>query len=257
MSYLEGLLASTRTRIDELRAASTLEELECMAQRAEPPRDFRPALTSPGVAIIAEIKRASPRTGTLVPSVDAAAIAGSYAAGGASAISVLTEPDGFHGAVSDLEDARAAGLPLLGKDFILDEIQILESRTAGADAVLLIARALGGELARLISLCEELDMDALVEVFDELDLERATSAGATLIGVNQRDLETFEIDPYRTAKLAPLLPAGSTLVALSGISTRAQIEMLEQLGADAALVGEALITATDPAEKLRELRGST
>lgn len=253
--YLEGLLGSARQRIGELRATGNWERLGSAVAHAEPPRGFLSALGGDGIAIIGEIKRATPSRGAIAPGIDVTTVARAYAAGGAAAISVLTEPGGFWGSLTDLRAARVAGLPVLRKDFILDEIQILESRAADADAVLLIVRLLGNELQSLLTVCEDLGMDALVEVFDETDVERASAAGATLIGVNHRDLETFQVDVQRTAKLAPLLGEGCTLVALSGVSTRADVEELERVGADAVVVGEALVTAEDPAVKLRALRG--
>jgi indole-3-glycerol phosphate synthase len=143
----------------------------------------------------------------------------------------------------------------LRKDFVVDPRQLYEARAWGADAVLLIVRINGDEFGTLLKATASLGMDALVEVYDEADLERAVGAGATLIGVNHRDLETFEVDPERTRKLAALVPDGTTLVALSGVSTRADVEGLEEAGADAVLVGESLVVADDPVAKLRELRG--
>jgi indole-3-glycerol phosphate synthase len=207
------------------------------------------------VSVIAEIKRATPRAGALDLDLDAGRLAAAYADGGAVAISVLTEPDHFKGSIEDLQAARTAGLPVLRKDFVIDDLQVLESRAAGADAVLIIVRILGDELAGLVAATQSLGMDALVEVHDEAELERALEAGATLVGVNHRDLETFEVDPDRTAKLAPLLPEGTTLVGLSGVSTRAEVEALGRAGAAAVLVGESLVTAPDPAAKLRALTG--
>jgi indole-3-glycerol phosphate synthase len=256
MSYLQPVLESTRARIAELRATRSRAELEAAAAGAAPALRFRDSLQGEGVAVIAEIKRATPRLGAVAPDLDAGAAARSYAAGGATALSVLTEPGSFAGSLADLGAAKAAGLPVLRKDFILDEIQLLESRVAGADAVLLIVRILGDELDRLVTACEALGMDALVEVFDETDVQRANAAGASLIGINHRDLETFELDPGRTVKLAPMLPAHSTVVALSGISTRADVTALESAGVAAVLVGEALVTDEDPAARIRTLRGA-
>jgi indole-3-glycerol phosphate synthase len=255
VSYLPRLLQTTRARIADLRTSTTSAELEAGAAEAEPPRGFRDSLTGEGIAVIAEIKRATPSRGAIAAGLDAGKISQAYAKGGAAAISVLTDPGDFDGSLEDLSIARRVGLPVLRKDFILDRIQILESRAAGADALLLIVRMLGEELEDLIASTQALGMDALVEVFDEVDLARARAAGAQLIGVNHRDLASFEVDKERTAKLAPMLENGTTLVALSGVSTRADVETLEGLGVDAVLVGEALVLASDPASKLRELRG--
>lgn len=256
MSYLTDILASTRARVDGVRTKLNEAALEQRIASVEPPRGFARALTDEGIAIIAEIKRATPRAGALDLDLDAARLAAAYAGGGAACISVLTEPDHFKGSIEDLQAARTAGLPVLRKDFVIDEMQILESRAAGADAVLLIVRILDERLQELVAAIQTLGMDALVEVHDEAELERALEAGARVIGVNHRDLETFEVDPDRTAKLAPLLPEDALLVALSGVSTRAEIEALERAGAAAVLVGESLVTSPDPAAKLRALRGA-
>ena len=256
MTYLTDVLASTLARVEAARAVMTEAVLEQRIASIERPRGFAAALTGADVAVIAEIKRATPRAGALNLDLDAGRLAAAYARGGAAAISVLTEPDHFRGSIEDLQAARGAGLPVLRKDFILEELQVLESRAEGADAVLIIVRILGDELARLVASVETLGMDALVEVHDESDLESALDAGARLVGVNHRDLETFEIDPDRTAKLAPLLPDEVTLVALSGVSSRAEVEALGRAGADAVLVGEAVVTSEDPVATLRELTGA-
>ena len=255
MSHLAPILESTRARIAELRQRVTPDVLEQRLAAAEPPRGFAAALGGPEIAVIAEIKRASPGAGALDPDLNAARLAAAYAEGGAAALSVVTEPDHFQGSLEDLQAGRGAGLPVLRKDFILDELQVLESRAVGADALLLVVRAVGEELAHLAAVTGALGMDALIEVHDEAELERAVAAGAKLIGVNHRNLETFEVDPDRTAKLAPRVPPGSRLVALSGVSERAEVEALARAGADAVLVGESLVRAPDAASKLRELRG--
>ena len=255
MSHLAPILESTRARIAELRQRVTPDVLEQHLAAAEPPRGFAAALGGPEVAVIAKIKRASPTAGALDPDLNAARLAAAYAEGGAAALSVVTEPDHFHGSLEDLQAGRAAGLPVLRKDFILDELQVLESRAVGADALLLVVRAVEEELGHLAAVTGALGMDALIEVHDEAELERAVAAGAKLIGVNHRNLETFEVDADRTAKLAPMVPPGCRLVALSGVSERAEVEALARVGADAVLVGESLVRAPDAATKLRELRG--
>jgi indole-3-glycerol phosphate synthase len=255
VSYLRPILESTRARIAELSQRVSADVLEQRVAAADPPRGFASALAGEEVAVIAEIKRASPAAGPLNPDLNAARLAKAYAEGGAAAISVLTEPDHFQGSLEDLEAGRAAGLPVLRKDFVLDELQVLESRAVGADAVLLIVKAVGDELSGLVAVTETLGMDPLVEVHDAAELERAVDAGATLIGVNHRDLDTFEVDPERTAKLAGLVPSGSVLVALSGVSDRAGVEALAEAGVDAVLVGESLVRAADAAAQLRALRG--
>jgi len=181
-----------------------------------------------------------------------------YARGGAAAISVLTEPEFFKGSLDDLTSARTAGLPVLRKDFILDTWQVLESRAAGADALLLIVRALEQrELETLLAACRTLRMDALVEVYNEAEMTAALEAGATIVGVNNRDLASFEVDRERTARLAPLVPDEVTLVGLSGVNTRTDVEELASAGAQAVLVGETLVRAGDPAAELRALRGES
>lgn len=256
MSYLSDLLDATKRRLEETRVKVTEEALEERLASVEPPRGFRAALAAAEPpALIAEIKRRSPSKGPLDEDLDAGALAQAYAAGGASAISVLTEPEGFGGSLEDMQLARRAGLPVLRKDFIVDEFQVMESRAEGADAVLLIVRVLGGELPELMRTSAALRMDALVEIYDESDLEHALAAGADLIGINHRDLETFEVDPERTAKLRPQIPDDKLVVALSGVNERSDVEQLVAAGADAVLVGESLVTASDPTAKLRSLLG--
>jgi indole-3-glycerol phosphate synthase len=258
MSHLEQILSSTRSRIEELRSWAQDDALEQRVASLPKPRRFGDALGGPGyAAIVAEIKRVSPAGGALNEDLNAAELASAYASGGAAALSVVTEPDHFKGSLEDLRAAASTGLPLLRKDFILDELQVLESRAWGADAVLLIVKALGEELGALVAAVEALGMDALVEVHDEHELERALAASASLIGVNHRNLETFDIDPERTLKLAPLVPVDCVLIALSGVSDRSGVEALEAAGVHAVLVGESLVTAGDPAAKLRTLRGES
>jgi len=255
MSFLDELLTTTRERIQRARATVSDDVLEQRIAGVEPPRGFGAALRGDAIQIIAEIKRATPGRGPLAPDLDASRVAAAYAEGGAAAISVLTEPDRFLGSLDDLGAARSAGLPTLRKDFIVDPFQVLEARAVGADAVLLIVRIVGPELDDLVAATHALGMDALVEVFSEDDVERALAAGAGIVGVNHRDLETFELDDERTAKLAPLLPDDVSLVGLSGVASRADVERLESVGCDAVLVGTSLVTADDPAAKLRELLG--
>lgn len=256
MSFLDDLVSATHKRVAETKQKVTEETLEQRIASQDAPRGFSAALDrAADVALIAEIKRATPAKGPLNLELDAQKTAVSYAAGGAAALSVLTEPDFFKGSLEDLELARGAGLPVLRKDFVVDPFQILEARAAGADAVLLIVRIAGADLHRFCALAAALSMDALVEIHADEELDRALDAGARLIGVNHRDLATFEIDPDRTAKVAARVPPEVKLVALSGVSTRAEVERLRDAGAHAVLVGEALVTSADPAAKLRELRG--
>lgn len=255
MSFLEDLVAGAHARVAAGKQTLTDDVLEQRLASAAPARSLEAALAAPGMSLIAEIKRASPLKGPLDLDLDAARLAKTYADAGASAISVLTEPDGFKGSLEDMEAALGAGVPVLRKDFVVDPWQVMESRAAGADAILLIVRVVGDGLGPLLSAARSLGMDALVEVHHEHELDDALAAGATLIGVNHRDLTTFEVDPERTAKLAPRMPAECTVVALSGVSTRAEVEQLEAAGAAAVLIGESLVTAPDPAVKIRELLG--
>ena len=254
-NFLRDLLASTRARVEEAKVVLTGDVLEQRIAAADAPRGFARSLRGPETTLVAEIKRATPSKGVLKDDLNAGQMAAAYARGGASAISVLTEPERFLGSLEDLSVAREAGLPVLRKDFIVDPFQILESRAASADAVLLIARIAGDSLPTLVSLTESLGMDALVEIFDKTDLDAALEADASLIGINHRDLETFEVDPGRTEQLAPSVPDTATLVALSGVSSRAEVVALAEAGAHSVLVGEALVTADDPVKKLEELRG--
>jgi indole-3-glycerol phosphate synthase len=256
VDHLTRLLDSTRARVEESKVKVPVEGLEQRLASVEAPRGFADALRGEGISLVAEIKRATPSRGELNLNLNAAAVAASYALGGAAAISVLTEPEEFRGSLDDLAATRTAGLPVLRKDFIIDDYQVLESRAVNADAILLIVRALEDEeLSSLLKAAEIVGLDVMVEVHDAPELDRALEAGASIIGVNHRDLTTFQIDPDRTAKLAPGVPDGTLLVALSGVQTRDDVEYLEAAGADAVLVGESLVLATDPAEKIRELLG--
>lgn len=255
MSFLDDLMTSSRARLDEVRGFVTDEVLEQRIAAQPPASGFRTALVGDDTAIIAEVKRATPSRGDLKLDLDVRKQTAAYRDGGAAAISILTEPDHFKGSLEDLQGAREAGLPVLRKDFIFDPWQLFEARAWGADAALLIVRICGDRLAELHGTCRSLGMDALVEVFDEADMEAAGAVGADLIGINHRDLETFEVDNERTAKLAPMAPDEAVVVALSGVSSRAEVETLASAGAQAVLVGESLVVADDPAAKLRELRG--
>jgi indole-3-glycerol phosphate synthase len=255
MSYLDGLIAGARRRAGDLKSDAVMDALEARVAGVEPARGFATALKHHEVAVIAEIKRASPSAGDLNVELNAREFASAYGRGGAAAVSVLTEPDLFKGSLEDLDAARSAGLPVLRKDFIVDQSQVIESRAWGADAVLLIVRAVGDELERLYQSAVSLGMGALVEVYDESELDAALELGASLIGVNHRNLRTFEVDPHRTARLAPKIPRDRTIVALSGIHSRDDVVAARAAGAGAVLVGEALVTAEDPAAAVAMLRG--
>jgi indole-3-glycerol phosphate synthase len=213
------------------------------------------ALRQGNVALIAEVKRASPSKGSINLGIKAGDQAAAYAAGGAAALSILTEPERFGGSLDDLVEARErVSIPLLRKDFIVDELQLVEARIAGAAAALLIVRGLEPERLRALhQAATELGLTPLVEVRDEWELEQAVAVGATIIGVNNRDLETLVVDPETAARLIPRIPAGIVAVAESGITTRAQIEAL--VGTDAVLVGSSISAAADPTAAVRALTG--
>lgn len=232
-------------------------------ERAAPRRaalDFAAALRRPpggAMRAIAEIKRASPSAGPIRPGADPVAIAAEYEAAGAAAISVLTDRAFFGGSLEDLAAVRArAGVPLLRKDFVIDPVQVAEAAAAGADALLLIVAALDdAALASLLASCRAHGLEALVEVHDAAEAERAVAAGARVIGVNHRDLGTFEIDMTLTARLRPLVPPDRVLVAESGIRAADDVRRLADAGADAILVGETLMRRPSPGAALRELLG--
>jgi indole-3-glycerol phosphate synthase len=254
-TYLDRILEAHRA--GAARDDRDLDVLAARAKKSGPLRGFAAALRRPDeVTVIAEVKRASPSKGLLAPDLDPGDLAGVYQAGGAAALSVLTDRDFFAGSPEDLAAARAATtLPVLRKDFTVGPADVLDARCMGADAVLLIAAALfPGEIPELIGLAASVGLDSLVEVHDEAEAERALVAGATLVGVNQRDLTTFEVDPARAARVAGMLPADVTRVAESGIRDGDDVARLGDAGFDAVLVGEALVTAADPGAALRELR---
>jgi indole-3-glycerol phosphate synthase len=255
---LEAIVAATRHDLQIRRAARSYELLEQAAWQTPAPRGaaFDAALRRPeAINVIAECKRRSPSRGVLRPQYDPAAQAQAYARGGAVAISVLTEPSFFDGALEHLTVVRAAvDLPLLRKDFVVDPYQLLEARVAGADAVLLIVSALDDErLRRLLAQAVALRLAALVEVHDEGELDRAVTAGATLIGVNNRNLRTLAVDLEVSSRVAARMPAGVTAVSESGVRTPADIERLRALGYSAFLIGERLMTSADAEGDLRAL----
>jgi indole-3-glycerol phosphate synthase len=234
-------------------------ELKAKARAALPlkPFDLR---KKDAVSIIAEIKRASPVKGVFKADLDAEKQAVAYKEGGATAISVLTDEQFFKGSVDDLRAARnAAGIPILRKDFVIDEYQLYEARVMLADAALLIVRILDkAQLRDYIALAkEELKLATLVEVHTEKELDAALDAKATVIGINNRDLDTFKVTLETTAKLRAIIPPGPVVVSESGISTREDMVLLRQMYVDAALIGEELVKSADPTAKLKELLGST
>jgi indole-3-glycerol phosphate synthase len=256
-TYLHRILAAHRaaSASDTRRLDDLLDE----ARECEATRGFAAGLRrAEGIAVIAEIKRRSPSRGDLAPDLDPAATARDYERGGAACLSVLTDTEFFGGSPTDLAAARAAvTVPVLRKDFTVSERDVADARLMGADAVLLIVAALDdGELLALHDLAVELALDALVEVHDEAELERAISAGATLIGVNQRDLVTFEVDRERAARVGGAIPPGAVRVAESGINGPEDIAPLVAAGFDAVLVGESLVTAADPEAAVAALRSA-
>lgn len=254
-TYLDRILAAHRAAA--AGDARDLDTLAGVARACGPARDFAGALAGgEGVAVIAEVKRASPSKGNLAPDLDAARVAADYEAGGAAALSVLTDREFFQGSVDDLRTARAAtALPVLRKDFTVGPADVLDARCMGADAVLLIAAALSPEeLDELMALANSIGLQALVEVHDEQEAARAVTGGASLIGVNQRDLYTFDVDTDRAVRVARMLPDEVVRVAESGIRDGDDVRRLGQAGFDAVLVGEALVSSPDPAAAVRSLR---
>ncbi len=255
MTYLDRILHAHRAAAaTDTRPRARLAEA---AGAAGDLRDFAGALRADGhLAVIAEIKRRSPSKGALRADLDPAGVAGAYAAGGASALSVLTDTEFFGGSAEDLRAAREAGsLPVLRKDFTVAEADVYDARIMGADALLLIVAALDdAELADLHALATGLGMAVLVETHDEAEVERALAVGATIIGVNQRDLVTFEVDTDRAVRVAAAIPAEVVTVAESGIRDAADAHRLAAAGYDAVLVGESLVTAEDPAAAVDALR---
>jgi indole-3-glycerol phosphate synthase len=247
-TFLDGLVDDSRLRAESARKAVSFDELRTRALTHPVGPSFHAALATPGIGVIAEVKRASPSKGDLACDLDAALHAGHYVRAGVAAISVLTEPAKFKGSLQDLVDVAALGTPTLRKDFIVDEYQVWEARLAGASAILLIVAALDDErLVRLRAVAQEASLDVLTEVHDEQELTRAIAVGANIIGVNARDLRTFDVDRDAFARLHPLFPTGVLAVAESGIRGPDDVRAAGAHGADAVLVGETLVTAHDVA----------
>jgi len=256
-TFLESVVE--RTRADLARRMSELpaDELRTRLGPSRRGRPFSEALIDEGISLIAEMKRASPSRGPIRPGASVADVVRAYQAAGARAASVLTEGAHFGGSLDDLVAAReACDLPLLRKDFVVDEYQLLEARVAGADAVLLIVAALDPDrLAALVAAASDLGMDSLVEVHDEKEVEIAVESGVEVLGINNRDLHSLDVDLATTFRLLADVPAGTVVVAESGITERAHVRELEDAGVDAILVGEALMRADDPERAIRELLG--
>lgn len=255
-TYLDEILA--RHRAAAVADDRSLDELLAEVPAAPPTRGFRAALAGrDDLGVIAEIKRRSPSKGDLHAGLDPAVLAGTYERGGAACLSVLTDREAFGGSPDDLRAARhACSLPVLRKDFTVSELDVVDARLMGADCVLLIAAALEpAQLAGFHELAVEIGLDVLVEIHDEAELEHALAARATLIGVNQRDLVTFDVDHERAARMASSIPDHAVKVAESGVRGVADARALRAAGYDAVLVGEALVTSPDPAAAIAELIG--
>ncbi|HSN29110.1 MAG TPA: indole-3-glycerol phosphate synthase TrpC [Kofleriaceae bacterium] len=258
MNILDKILAVKREEVAAAKALRPLDQVEAAAHAAGPVRGLCAALRRPAgapVRVLAEIKRASPSAGAIRAGADPREIAAEYDRGGAAAISVLTDEQFFAGHLDFLAQVRGrVPLPLLRKDFIIDRYQIAEARAAGADAILLIVAALEpAQLADLLATASLYQLDALVEVHDAAEADRALAAGASLLGVNHRDLKTFTIDMMLTEQIAKRVPPSVVLVGESGIKTAADVRRLGDAGAHAILVGETLMRAPSPAAALREL----
>jgi indole-3-glycerol phosphate synthase len=265
MNLLAQIVEETRTRVARRAAVVPLPDLvsageERLAGAGGPDsiRDFRGALRAPGISVIAEHKRSSPSAGVIRADLALADVVSAYERGGAAALSVLTEESRFGGTLADLEAARAASsLPILRKDFIVEEYQVHESLARGADAILLIVAALDtGTLIRLHSLATQLGLATLVEVHDAIELDAAHEIGAEIVGINNRDLTTLEVDVEHTYRLLPDVQDGAMVVAESGIRRHDQLAQLAAAGVDAVLVGEALMRAPDIEAATRVLLGS-
>jgi len=252
---LDEILAHKAREVAERKARESERSVAARAATAPRPLDFPAALAGSDVGVIAEIKRWSPAKGALRPELDASTMAARYVTAGAAAISVLTDERYFRGSDRDLVAVRErVRIPLLRKEFVIDPYQVYEARALGADAILLIVRAVRpGPLAVLARLAAELGMAALVEVHTEAELRVALEIGAALIGINNRDLTRMTVDLETTARLRPLVPAGTLVISESGIAAAEDIRRLRRVPVDGVLVGEALVTAEDPEQRLREL----
>jgi indole-3-glycerol phosphate synthase len=252
---LNKIIAQKREEVEQRKKEATMTYLQERIARQKPTLDLAPALKGDHIRLIAEVKQASPSRGMLSPNLNPVELAQTYAEGGASAISVLTEANYFMGSIEHLAAIKeVVELPLLRKDFIFDPYQVYESRAYGADASLLIAAILSqGQLEELISLSHSLGLRCLVEVHNEGEAERAVLSDAEIIGINNRDLNTLSIDIDMTRRLRPLIPKQKIVVSESGIKNKRDIEKLRKWGVDAVLVGEALVTARDVLAKMKEL----
>ena len=255
---LKDIVELKRARVEERKKAFSLLELENLISKAEKPLNFSGRLMGDGIRVIAEVKRASPSKGVLKEGLDAANLARAYAENGAAAISVLTNEDHFKGSIDDMVTAHSAvftlGVPVLRKEFIFDPYQIYEARAFGADAILLIASMLDEQQIReFMGIARSIWIQCLVEVHNELELEKAVHCNADIIGINNRDLHTFDTTLEITERLAPLVPYGNIIVSESGISDREDVKRVQSAGAKAILVGESLVKSPDPGMALKAL----
>jgi indole-3-glycerol phosphate synthase len=255
MSVLDDILATTRDGLPAIRTRRA--ELEQSALTRVPGASLKEALRTTSVGLVAEVKRRSPSAGAINEGLDPVSLAGDYAQAGAAAISVLTEVAHFGGSMRDLRRvASEVEVPLLRKDFILDDVQVIEARAAGASGVLLIVRALAqAELERLIAVAEQWELEALVETHNREELDRALDAGASIIGVNARDLDDFSIDVPGSLELLATIPGSVIAVAESGMADREDVLQAAAAGADAVLIGGALAGSHDPAVRAATLTG--
>ncbi|QGF24488.1 indole-3-glycerol phosphate synthase TrpC [Raineyella fluvialis] len=256
MGVLDELNAGARADMEERRALTGQDELARRIEALPPARDPLPAFRAPGIAVIAEVKRSSPSAGALAEIADPAALAEAYARGGADAISVLTERRRFGGTLADLVAVRArVDIPVLRKDFVVDDYQLYEARAAGADLALLIVASLTDrELAGLHATALDLGLTPLVETHTADEVRRALDLGAALIGINNRNLDTLEVDTATFARLAPLVPDEVVKVAESGVRTPDDVRVFAEAGADVALIGQALVTGGDPVAGVRAMK---
>lgn len=270
---LDEIMRHHRERLPKTKRDVPEDTVRALAMVTPPPLDFYAALRRPGVSLIAECKKASPSKGLLVPHYDAVALARTYVSAGASAISVLTDARHFQGSLADLRDVKEVvsaelsklligksdprftiGIPVLRKDFIFDPYQVYEARAAGADALLLIAAVLAPtELRDLLQLTHELGMNALVEVHSEAEIEQVLPLKPRIIGVNNRNLQTFEVDFANTARLRRLIPDDIVTVGESGLKSANDVRTMKQIGVDAILVGETLVRSKEPLKTTRDL----
>jgi len=257
--FLDDAVEAARREAADRMEVFPVALLERIVMDTPAPPDFRTVIASrgDGVRIIAEVKRSSPSVGVIREGINVAETASLYDAGGASAVSVLTSGFKFNGAVGDLVEASTAvRIPVMRKDFITERYQVLESRARGAAAVLIIVAALDAKRIRaLVEYAAGMGMECLVEVHSAGEVEKALDGGAEIIGINNRDLGTLEVDLGTTGKVLPYIPAGTVVVSESGVTGREQVKRLEEMGVDAVLVGEALMRAEDPEAKIRELLG--